>query len=137
MALTYADTARLEELMNRFLERALVVVYPEDAAVAAGVEMDAADRHVLAAALSADADILLTDNTRHFPRVWMAEHGIEVVGAGDLLVRLAEQYPEQVRAAHMRTLLGSPKTEVGVLDTLRRAAGTKAYDAVSHLSLSS
>jgi hypothetical protein len=29
--------------------------------------MDAKDRHVLAAALSADADILLTDNTKDFP----------------------------------------------------------------------
>jgi len=41
--------------------------------------MDAKDRHVLAAALSADADILLTENTKDFPAGWMAEHGIELL----------------------------------------------------------
>ncbi len=72
--LSHADTARLEELMNDYIEYALIDIGPEDLAAVDAVEMDAEDRHVLAAALSADADILLTDNTRHFPRGWIERH---------------------------------------------------------------
>jgi len=38
--------------------------------VVANVEMDAKDRYVLAAALPAQADMVLTNNTRHSPRPW-------------------------------------------------------------------
>lgn len=63
--LSEADTRRLQLLMNDYIEYALVDIGAEELAAAEGVEMDSADRHVLAAALSAEADILLTDNTRH------------------------------------------------------------------------
>jgi hypothetical protein len=43
--------------------------------------MDAQGRHVLAAALTADADILLTDNARH----WMAARHIELLTSAQLL----------------------------------------------------
>ncbi|HEY5842433.1 MAG TPA: PIN domain-containing protein [Mycobacterium sp.] len=68
-----ADTDRLEELMNAYIEYALIEVEPEDLATVQNVEMDAKDRHVLAATISVDDDILLTQNTKHFPRTWMTE----------------------------------------------------------------
>lgn len=68
IGLSQDDTERLEELMNDYIEYALIEVNPDDLATTESVEMDAKDRHVLAAAISADADILLTDNTKHFPR---------------------------------------------------------------------
>lgn len=83
--LMQSDTARLEELMNRYIEYALIDVDPEDLTAVDDVEMDGKDRHVLAAAISAEADILLTDNTRHFPREWMTDRGIELLTAGELL----------------------------------------------------
>lgn len=92
--------------------------------------MNADDRHVLAAALSADADILLSENAKHFPRGWMTEHGIELLGAGELLVRLAERFPDELRAAHASTLRHSPKSEADVLATLERIAGSSSGDAI-------
>ena len=89
LGLEPADTARLEALMNDFIEYALVDVDPRDVATVEAVEMDAHDRHVL----SAEADILLTHNIKHFPRSWMVEHGLELLSAGELLVRLVEQFP--------------------------------------------
>ena len=100
LGLSETDSARLEHLMNDYIEYALVDVEPEDLAAVDDVSMNADDRHVLAAALSADADILLTENVRHFPREWMSEHGIELLTAGELLVRLAEQVPDKMQAAH-------------------------------------
>ncbi|MFT4164921.1 MAG: PIN domain-containing protein [Microlunatus sp.] len=130
LSLDHADTARLEELMNDYIEYALVDVDPTDITTAEGVDMDASDRHVLAAALSADADILLTDNTRHFPRDWMTEHGIELLNSRELLVRLADQYPDEVRTAHAKTLQFSPKSETEVLSTLALSAGAAAVDTI-------
>lgn len=92
LGLDHLATERLEGLMNDFIQYALIEIDPADVATAEAVEMDAKDRHVLAAALSADADILLTENSKHFPRDWMTEHGIELLSAGDLLVRLAGHF---------------------------------------------
>lgn len=65
LGLSKADTARLELLMNDYIEYALIDVEPDGLAAVDGVAMDAGDRHVLAAVQSADADILLTENTKH------------------------------------------------------------------------
>lgn len=130
LGLRVEDTDRLEELMNAYLEYALVEISGDAANDVADVEMDAKDRHVLAAAISADADIVLTDNVRHFPKAWMDERGIELIGSGDLVVRLAESMPAKVRSAHEMTLKYSKKDEADLLATLARCAGDRAAAAV-------
>lgn len=97
LGLSHDSTARLEQLMNDYIEYALVEVDPGHLAAVEAVEMDAKDRHVLAAALSADADILLTDNTKDFPAQWMADRGIELLTPGQLLIRLAGDFPDKMR----------------------------------------
>lgn len=133
LGLSETDSARLEHLMNDFIEYALVEVAPEDLAAVGDVPMDADDRHVLAAALSADADIVLTENVRHFPRTWMNEHGIELLTAGELLVRLAAQAPDTMRAAHELTVTYSPKSATEVLVTLEAIVGDRAANAIRML----
>ena len=71
-----------------YTEHALAEVTPQNLATVDQVDMDAQDRHVLAAALSADADILLTDNARH----WMAARHIELLTSAQLLTRLAGEF---------------------------------------------
>lgn len=133
VGLSETRTARLELLMNDYIEYALIDVEPEDLAAVDGVPMDADDRHVLAAVLSADADILLTENTRHFPREWMTKNGIELVTAGELLVRLAEQFPDKMQAAHELAVSYSPKSATDVLATLEAIVGDRAVDAIRKL----
>lgn len=88
--------------------------------------MDAKDRHVLAAALSAGADLLLTQNVGDFPRDWMAEHGIELIDAGTLLMRLAADHPGVLREAHRLGVNSRPQTDDQVLAILRDIVGAKA-----------
>lgn len=128
------DAARLELLMNDFIEYALVDVHPEALATVEGVEMDANDRHVLAAAITAGADVLLTENTRHFPREWMAEHGIELLSAEQLLIRLVDQHPDSVRTAHEKTVRYSPKPEVEVLATLEALVGNAVVAGIRRIA---
>ena len=130
LGLSQADTDRLERLMNVYLDEALVEVEADDLAVVIGVAMDVKDRHVLAAALSANADILVTENVRHFPRTWMAEHDIELLTARQLLARLAEAFPDEIRRAHHRTVRYSPKTEADILATLEGLIGTTVTDLI-------
>jgi predicted nucleic acid-binding protein len=133
IGLSQADTDRLEDLMNDYIEYAFIDVSPEDLAFVQDVEMDAKDRHVLATVLSADADILLTENIKHFPREWMNDRGIELLNAGELLDRLVAQFPDKVRAAHETTVRYSSKPEADVLATLEAIAGKDAADRIRML----
>lgn len=121
LGLSQDSTSRLEQLMNDYIEYALVEVDPSD----------------LAAALSADADILLTDNTKDFPAQWMAERGIELLTAGQLLPRLADGFPDKMRAAHEKTLRYSSKPEADILTTLERTAGKYAANAIRKVTTGS
>ncbi|MCL2541437.1 MAG: PIN domain-containing protein [Nocardioidaceae bacterium] len=132
--LNRAATTRLESLMNDYMEYALVTVDPEDLATVIDVPMDAKDRHVLAAALSAEADILLTENVKHFPRAWMAERHIELLSAADLLLRLAREFPSALHAAHLATVRSSPKSEAEIFETLEAIVGSTVVEAIRDLT---
>jgi predicted nucleic acid-binding protein len=56
------------------------------------------DRHVLAAAVAAEADVIVTLNTRHFPRSACDPHGITVQTPDALLCDIAEDWPSLVVA---------------------------------------
>jgi predicted nucleic acid-binding protein len=127
------DTMRLEELMNDYIEYALIDVERDDLATVDHVEMDAKDRHVLAAAISAEADILLTQNTKHFPGDWMTDRGIDLMDAGELLLILAERFPDKVRRAHDKVVRYSPKPQAELLATLEGIVGKDAANAVRSL----
>ncbi|MFT4216663.1 MAG: PIN domain-containing protein [Micropruina sp.] len=134
LRLDQAATDHLEALMNDYLEDALVEVGVDALATAAGVTMDAKDRHVLAAALSADADVLVTENTRHFPQAWMMENGIELMNAGQLLTRLSETHPDKILQAHQKTIRNSSRSEAEILTTLEKIVGNAVANRIRSLS---
>lgn len=127
------DTMRLEELMNDYIEYALIDVEGDDLATVDQVEMDAKDRHVLAAAISAEADILLTQNTKHFPRDWMTDSGIDLMDAGELLLVLTERFPDKVRSANDKVVRYSQKPQAELLATLESIVGKDAANLVRSL----
>ncbi|MDV4144023.1 RSP_2648 family PIN domain-containing protein [Shimia sp. FJ5] len=57
---------------------------------------DAADTHVLAAAISGSADAIVTMNAKDFPRHILAEEGLERVDPDTLLRGVWERAPEAV-----------------------------------------
>jgi hypothetical protein len=124
------DAAELELRLTEYLPRALVEVRRRDTRLVAEVEMDAKDRHVVAAALSARATVLVTGNIRHFPVDWLAKRRIELLTPAELLTRAAADDAQALRAAHVLTVANSPKTEDAVLATLGSQIGEEAGDAV-------
>lgn len=118
------------ERLEAYLPTALVEVKKRDGDRVAQVEMDAKDRHVLAAALSAKANLLLTQNVAHFPKQWMAGRGVELIDAGTLLLRLIAEYPDELREAHRRGVESRPQTEEQVFEILGRIIGDDQMNTV-------
>ena len=64
---------------------------------------DPDDRHVLAAAIVADAEHIITENIKDFPEESIRKYGIEAVTADDFLASTFELYPADATAA-LRTM---------------------------------
>jgi len=64
---------------------------------------DADDRHVVAAAILADAEHIVTENLRDFPSGAIAQFGIEAISADDFLTSTFELYPSDAVTA-LRTM---------------------------------
>lgn len=59
---------------------------------------DAADVHVLAAAIDGSADMIVTVNNKDFPKHLLAEQDLKRIGPDELLWQFWCDHPDQVRA---------------------------------------
>ena len=95
---------------------------------------DEDDRHVIAAALAAEADIICTRNTPDFPPEVAAEFGFTVVTADELICRLITDFPSTMRFVHntsVANLRGA--TNESTFQALRAAGAPHASDAMRNL----
>lgn len=125
-AFDHAAGQRLAGAMNRAFPLAEVEPGEEHYSALAEVALpDEDDRHVLAAALAAEADVLCTSNTKDFPSDVVAALGIDVLTPDELLSRLVTEYQPQMLAAHriaVASLHGA--TDVSTITALQRAGAT-------------
>lgn len=61
-----------------------------------GMECDPKDRHVMAAAVHSDCQVVVTYNLKDFPEAAMASHQIEAVHPDTFLLDQLDLYPEAV-----------------------------------------
>jgi len=95
---------------------------------------DEDDRHVLAAAVSARAEVLCTSNVKDFPPQAMASVGIELLTADALLSRLVTMYPPRMRDAHRTAVAGlTGATDRSTIAALRRAKAAQTADLMEAL----
>lgn len=99
---------------------------------------DPNDRHVLAAAIAARADVIVTFNLAHFPKSILASYGIDVMHPDALGVAVASDGLLRVLSAareHRASLMRPRKTVEAYLTTLeaqkmpRTAALLRSYAA--------
>jgi len=82
---------------------------------------DAADRHVLAAAIHCSADAIITANLKHFPKAELAKYEIEAQHPDEFLhhqLRLDEATVVIAAQRVRKRLRHPPKTAAEYLDTL-------------------
>jgi predicted nucleic acid-binding protein len=84
---------------------------------------DKNDHHVLAAAIKANADAIITKNLRDFPSQALAEYDIEALHPDEFVHHLLHLEPRpviQAIRALQKNLLNPPKSMTEVLDTLEQ-----------------
>lgn len=95
---------------------------------------DEDDRHVLAAAVAAEAEILCTDNIKDFPAEVMEAVDIQALTADDLLSLLAAEYRDEMHAVHQTVVARLPgATDESTLAALRRAGAARASKLIREL----
>lgn len=87
---------RLTREMNLAFDDAMVSGYEH---LIEQMTNDPGDRHVLAAAAHAEADLLLTFNLRHFPDEACRPHGVRAMSPDEFLCQLFEEAPGDVLRA--------------------------------------
>jgi predicted nucleic acid-binding protein len=111
--------SRTRSLMNEAVRDCLVTGYED---LIAGLSLpDPDDRHVLAAAIRARAEVIVTYNLSDFPPDTLARFGIEAQHPDDFLLYLLDVARDPVHAAIKRqreSLRNPPKTAEEFLATL-------------------
>ncbi len=110
---------RTRELMDEHVRDCLVTGYEP---LIDAVELpDPDDRHVLAAAIVAGADLIVTFNLKHFPESALKPFAIEAQHPDEFLMHQFDLAPPTVCAAakrHRASLKNPPKNVQEYLDTL-------------------
>lgn len=119
--LTRDKLERTRALMDLHAVDALVTGYED---LIPGLHLpDPNDRHVLAAAIRGQANVIVTMNLRDFPAEIVAPFGIEAQHPDEFVVHLFDLAPEAVMAAaesHRQSLKNPPRTKGEYLETLAR-----------------
>jgi predicted nucleic acid-binding protein len=119
--------ARTRNLMNEAVRDCLVTDYED--LIDSLTLPDPDDRHVLAAAIRAGAEVIVTYNLKDFPAEALARFDMEALHPDDFLVGLLELAPGAVCAAVKRQregLRNPPKTAEELLTTLESQGLTQA-----------
>ncbi|MDR2619815.1 MAG: PIN domain-containing protein [Propionibacteriaceae bacterium] len=95
---------------------------------------DEDDRHVIAAALAAEADIVCTANIADFPQQITKELGFVVMTPQELICQLIMTHPDTMLLVHKTAIANLPgATDQSTLEALRRAGAPKAAIAITQL----
>lgn len=84
---------------------------------------DEKDRHVLAAAIKTNANLIITENLKDFPDVLLESYGLSAKGADDFLTDIIDLNPQTAIEAFRKLVLNRRNPDLDefeVLDALRR-----------------
>lgn len=126
-----ADTVKQRFAMERAFPEACVAGY---AALEAGLELpDPDDRHVLAAAITTSAQVIVTENLKDFPSKALAPFDIDAISADEFISDAIELDPLAAVAAlrKMRARFKNPEMDAEVL--LQRIKARKLFQTAETL----
>lgn len=118
--MTEAKAVRFQAMLKTHFPEAMVEV-PEE--LVAAMTNDPGDRHVVAAAIVAKAEVIVTDNLKDFQVVALAPWGIEAWHQDDFLVYLDDLFPKEMLQVirEQSAALGRPPSSVAeLLDRLEQ-----------------
>ena len=98
---------------------------------------DPDDRHVLAAAIRAGAQWIVTENVKDFPGGATKEHGISVITPDEIVLLLVEKAPDvvvQVVERQAQALRNPPCTLAELLQILKRHGLRRGVEALGKVA---
>jgi predicted nucleic acid-binding protein len=119
---TEAEAQYRQRKMNESFPEATVRVSP-DLLKAVECIPDPDDRHVLAAAIMAQANTIVTQNTKHFPKDCLEQYGVLCQTADDFLVHQYHLHPQLVLDKIDDQAIGISKDRAYVVTSLRASVG--------------
>lgn len=128
------DPAKIErrrDLMDAALDDCLITGY--EALIPTLQLPDADDRHVLAAAIHAQADVILTSNLRDFPATALAPYGLVGQSPDAFLTRLVEQHPAEVQAVVKEMQSRKTRPLISLAEMLQKLAQQNLPQFVARL----
>lgn len=120
--LTREKLERTRRLMNTNVRDCLVTDY--ESLIDAVTLPDPKDRHVLAAAIKANANSIVTFNLKHFPKSETSKYGVEAIDPDDFVMCQLDLERQSVLHAareHRKSLVKHPKNVDQYLESLERA----------------
>jgi predicted nucleic acid-binding protein len=91
--MTEAKAARFQAMIKNTFPEATVEV---PASLVEAMTNHPGDRHVVAAAIVANAKVVVTDNLKHFPKEALEPYGIQAQHPDVFLTELFDKYPESM-----------------------------------------
>ncbi len=122
---------RTRDLMNAHVRDCLVTGY--ESLIPALTLPDPDDRHVLAAAIRAGADVIVTSNLTDFPPDVLKKYGIEVQPPDDFIAHLLDLAPSTVCASAKRHRQSHKNPAQTVAEYLKSLERTGLVQTVSIL----
>lgn len=119
---SHTEVAWRKQQMNQAFPEAMVLV-PTELLRAVECIPDQDDRHVLAAAMMARANTIVTQNTKHFPKACLEKFGVLCQTADDFLVNLYHLSPQVILDKLDDQGAGISQNRAYVIASLKRAAG--------------
>ena len=118
--LTQRQLNRTRQLMNTHVRGSLITGFEH---LTAAIHLpDPHDRHVVAAAIHAEASLIVTFNLKDFPAPALRPYNLAARHPDDFIADLLDWHPAGVLKAaanHRRSLKNPPKTALEYLDTLQ------------------
>jgi predicted nucleic acid-binding protein len=117
-----SEAERRVNIANRAFPDTLVYKYEN--LIEGLVLPDLKDRHVLAAAIKTNANIIVTNNLKDFPNDYLETFGIKAISADDFLTDIIDLNPDEALKAFKEMVMYKRNPEIDefeVLNVLRKS----------------
>lgn len=94
---------------------------------------DIKDRHVLAAAIKTNANIIVTNNLKDFPSDYLRTYGLAAKSADDFITDTIDLNPEQAVAAFRRLVQNKTNPDLDEYEVLNRYREIGLKDSADYL----
>ena len=94
---------------------------------------DKKDRHVLAAAIKTNANIIVTENLKDFPKAYLASFGLSAKSSDDFLTDIIDLNPEKAVEAFKKLVRNRTNPDLDEFEILDRLRSLGLKDTANYI----